>query len=291
MDTILYFYKKEEQSGQLSRIQPAEYRLSDYMLVQVGLNAGQVRLLSGEEEPGEKRRETPWRRRARKKAAAKERQELLAHIEALWGPPCGTWCVCEPPLELFPGWAFTDYREEKWVERLMDYAVSPHYVVLGNADCLPYVLPRYARHMKSLSFVLCEADVTEELEELLEELLLEYGIAATIRQLQERADYRRLQTLSLFPCNVLDFSGEEKIFPSIVPEGSVWLDFNADWEKWRRMELLGSKIQYVSLKKEWKQLQKGRLCLDTTAKNRYNTKVNGKKIEESSRRILNEIEE
>ncbi|MCM1045173.1 MAG: hypothetical protein NC417_06660 [Candidatus Gastranaerophilales bacterium] len=225
-------------------------------MVRIGLNAGQIGLLNGERMYVKKRLEMPWKRRARKKKAAKEKKELLAQIEELWGSPCETWCVCEPPLELFSGWKFTDYREEKWVERLMPYAVKPHFVVLGNAECLPYVLPRYARRMKGLRFVLRETDITEALEELLEELLLEYGIAANILPLEEQSDYRRLQMLCPFPCNVLDFSGEEKISSSIVPPGSIWLDFSADWEKWRRMELRGGSVRYVSLKKEWKQAQK-----------------------------------
>lgn len=256
MDTILYFFKTQEKDGAFDRILSEEYQLSDYMLIRIGLSAGQVGLLNGERTHVEKRLEMPWKRRARKKAAAKEKKELLAQIEELWGPPCGTWCVCEPPLEMFSAWKFTDYREGKWVERLMQYAVKPHFVVLGNAECLPYVLPRYAKRMKSLSFVLCETDVTEELEEFLEDLLLEYGIAAAIRLLEEQSDYRRLQMLCPFPCNVLDFSGEEKISSSIVPPGSVWLDFSADREKWRRMELQGGGVRYVSLKKEWKQAQK-----------------------------------
>ncbi len=139
----------------------------------------------------------------------------------------------------------------------MAYVSHPHFVVLGNADCLPAVLPRYARRMKSLRLTLCEEEVTEELEELLEELLEEYGIAAAVTRLEERNDYRKLQTLCPFPCNVMDFSGEERIFPSAVPQGSVWLDFSSDDGKRRRMERQGGKVQYVSLKKEWKQAAYG----------------------------------
>lgn len=256
-----------------------KYQFEDYLLVRIGLREEQLMLLSGAAVSESSGFEWPWKRRARKKAEECKKKELLARIEAVWGPPCETWCVCEPPVMLFPGWIFTDYTEEKWVERLMGYAAKYHFVVLGSADCLPYVLPKYARHMKSLYLVMCEEEVTEALLEILEDLLLEYGIAANLRRLQERADYRRLQRLLPFPCNVLDFSGEEKIFSSIVPEGSIWLDFSSDIEKQRRMELSGSKINYVSLKKEWKQPQNGRLCLDMTVKNRYNTEVNGKKIE------------
>lgn len=251
--------------------------MQGYRLVRIGLTAEQGKLLSGAKEPEEKKREWPWKRRRRKRETEFARRELLGQIESLWGTPCGTWCTCEPPLALFPGWQFTDYREERWVERLMRYIEHPHFVVLGYADCLTQVLPRYAQRMKSLRFLLCEREVTEELLELQEDLLQEYGIAATIHTLADKTDYRKIKILSAYPCNVLDFSGEQKLFSSTVPEGSVWLDFTSDEEKRRRMEQGKGEVLYVSLKKEWKQPQKSPAHLDTEGKNGYNTQVNREK--------------
>lgn len=271
MDTILYFYQTKNLA------EPVTYQIQDYRLVRVGMTDQQTNLLTGQEKAKEKGWEWPWRRYRRKRETERARGELLEWIESLWGTPCETWCTCEPPLALFGRWQFTDYSEERWVERLMRYAAHPHFVVLGNADCLPQVLPRYAQRMKSLRFLLCEGEVSEELLELQEELLQEYGIAATIHTLAERADYRKLKILSAYPCNVLDFSGEERLFPSTVPAGSVWLDFTSDEEKRRRMELGKGEVRYFSLKKEWKQPQKSLAHLDTEGKNGYNTQVNREK--------------
>lgn len=271
MDTILYFYQTKNS------MEPVIYSLQDYQLVRIGLTAEQGMLLSEEKEPEKKKWEWPWERRRRKRETGLARRELLGQIESLWGMPCETWCICEPPLALFPGWQFTDYTEERWIERLMRYIAHPHFVVLGNADCLTQVLPRYAQRMKSLRFLLCESEVTEELLELQEELLQEYGIAATIHTLADRTDYRKIKILSAYPCNVLDFSGEEKLYSTTVPAGSVWLDFTSNEEKRRRMELGKGEVLYVSLKKEWKQPQKSPAYLDTEGKNGYNTQVNGEK--------------
>ncbi len=247
--------------------------MRDYRLVRVGLTQGQERLLSENYMPEPKRWEWPWRRYQKRRETERDRKRLLEQIRSLWGTPCGTWCVFEHPLPALSGWQFTDYQEDRWVERLMGYADLPHFVVLGNGDCLTRVLPRYAAGMKSLRFLVSREEITEGLLELQEELLQEYGIAAVIHPLSDRADYRKLRLLSAYPCNVLDFSGEERLFPTAVPPGSVWLDFGSDEEKRRRMELGRGEIAYHSLKKEWKQPQKMAVHLDTEGKNGYNTQV------------------
>lgn len=203
--------------------------------------------------------------RKRKKEWEMQRKELLDSIFKLWGESCSSYCVCQHPITYFDKWKFTDYREEKWVDYLMHYGTWCHYVVLGNAPCLRTVLPKYVKKMKSLRLFLKESEFDEELEELLDLLFEEYGLTADIQFLEENNGYNKLPALGVLPCNILDFSGEEKVSCwSAAPE-SIWIDFDGMEEKRRRFENRGGKVDYFSLQKEWK--------LDTTKKNGYNTIV------------------
>lgn len=182
-----------------------------------------------------------------------ERSALLDSIFGLWGEPCSTNCVCQSPLTYFNKWEFTDYREEKWVEYLLLQGTLAHFVLLGSAPCLRQVLPKHAKGMKSLRLFLWESEFTEELEELLEELFEEYGLTSDIHFLEEDTGYRKLPTLSAVPCNVLDFTREPKVAHWAAAAGSIWLDFDGNEEKQRRIEGRKGAVQYFSLRKEWRQ--------------------------------------
>ncbi|MCM1326156.1 MAG: hypothetical protein NC094_02455 [Bacteroidales bacterium] len=280
MDTILYFYPlKHETSKTAIQCKVTESQFPIYHLVKIGMPPGAVSLLqdtfeeakakernSGTEvqkeslhkkENSPKKLENlkfwnPFARRKQKKEWEMRRQELLDSIFKLWGESCSSYCVCQPPITYFDKWKFTDYREEKWADYLMRYGSWSHYVVLGNAPCLGTLLPKYVKKMKSLRLFLKESEFDEGLEEVLDLLFEEYGLAADIQFLEEDAGYKKLPIFGAFPCNVLDFSGEEKVLFRAAAPGSVWLDFDGLEEKRRRSELRGSAVHYFSLVKEWK---------------------------------------
>ncbi|MCM1536511.1 MAG: hypothetical protein NC126_11365 [Clostridium sp.] len=280
MDTILYFYPlKHETSKTAIKCKVTESQFPIYHLVKIGMPPRAVSLLQdtfeearakeenyrtkAQKEPLHKRENCSrklenlkfWNifaRRKQKKAWEMQRQELLDFIFKQWGESCNSFCVCQSPITYFNKWQFTDYREEKWVDYLMQNGNLLHYVILGNASCLWEVLPKYAKRMKSLKFFLRESEFNEELQELLEFLFEEYGLAADTHFLEGDAGYRKLPVLGALPCNILDFSGDEKVFFQGAPPGSVWLDFDGSEEKRRRFELRGSAVHYFSLMKEWK---------------------------------------
>lgn len=252
MDTILYFYPvRKGTSKSASGFCRKEYHFSAYRLVKVGLTANAISLLQedfAEERDIVKR----WLQRKRKREWERQKNELLQSIFELWGEPCNSFCVCQSPVTYFNKWQFTDYREEKWVDYLMKNGNLLHYAILGNAPCLREVLPKYAKGMKSLRFFLKESEFNEELEGLLEYLFEEYGLAADVHFLEEEAGYKKLSVLGAQPCNILDFSGEEKVSCQAAPPGSIWLDFDGLEEKRRRFELRAAQVHYFSLIKEWK---------------------------------------
>ncbi len=228
-------------------MQAVRYELPGYHLVKIGLAEGAVSLL---EEP---KRYKWWDYKGRRQVA-KHRQaqsRLLDEIFRFWGDAEHTFCVCVPPITYFEKWGFSDYRDHKWVEYLMKRATLPYYVVLGYAPCLRELLPKAARKMKSLSVYLRERELTGDAEGLWEDLFEEYGVVTDIHLLEEQNAYRKLPAVSLLPCNVLDFSKEERISPFLVPPGSIWLDFDGTEEKWHRIESRNAKISYFSLRKEW----------------------------------------
>ncbi len=245
-----------EETGMPEGCRAAEWDFKDYRLLKIGLTSYAIDLLQEESPLNWQKKLFRHRKRKIRKKKEKERSNLLDAVFRLWGDPCSSYCVCQDPITYFNKWRFDDYRESKWVVYLMRRAVLPHFIVLGNTPCLPEILFRYARGMKSLGLYLLEREYKEELKEGLEELFEEYGVAADIHFLREDSAYRKLPPLHALPCNVLDFSGEEKISPWAPPTGSIWIDFDSSEEKRRRIESRGEEVKYFSLIKEWKQPEK-----------------------------------
>lgn len=69
------------------------------------------------------------------------------------------------------------------------------------------------------------------------------------------------------PILVLDLSGEPRFLPEGTGKEVYWIDMDASDEKNHRFSLICPKIQYFSMKEEWRRL-------DTARKNGYNTLVN-----------------
>lgn len=169
---------------------------------------------------------------------------------------------------------FTGYMELSWVRQLMASAHHPHFVVLGEAPCIPELLQQSAERMKSLRWIVedtwAEAH-DEELEDFAESFYQEQGLAVTIERVWGKQGFRKLRLVCREPSNILDFTGEDRISPGETAKGSVWLDMCSSAEKCRWITRRSTGIQYYSLREKWRQTQKKSYCLDTVDKNEYNT--------------------
>lgn len=153
---------------------------------------------------------------------------------------------------------FKGYGRLFWVERLLPRASLPHFVILGTSPDIYEVIERLAHRMKSLRWILLEADCGQEQLDFVEDFYTEYGLAVTLQPLGAGETYRRLRLVCGIPVNVLDFTLEPHINLWEVAEGSIWLDMMSVEEKHRRVE--GRGIVYCSLKEEWRHAQKRCSC-------------------------------
>lgn len=170
------------------------------------------------------------------------------------------WPVCE----------FTGYREWYLADELLREArkasLPAHFLVLGYEDCVPGLINTCVRQMKSLRFVL--TGPCEPLQDYLEELCEEYGLAANVQLLQQedrqKGPFYHYPVVCTCPSVILDFTGEDMLYTADTAKGSIWLDMDSMEKKRRRIEDRDTGIRYFSMKKKWKKV-------DTTSKNGYNT--------------------
>lgn len=234
-----------------------------------------------------RRRERKRRRELVKERAAKHKLlwRRLSEVGELIYPmldyPHESYCVYEEALKKtgfhklwqqycsFP--EFQDYMQDTWAEPLLQYAEHSSYLILGNAFCLPGFLWHKAERIKGLQWILTARQYTEELAAFEEDICQEFGLAIDMHILKSSEEYRRVRLKSRFPVNIIDFSGEERLQTADLPSDSIWLDMSSMEEKRRRIEDRKNPMRYFSLKKQWKQVQKGRYHLDTMGKNGYNT--------------------
>lgn len=265
MDTILFFY--QNKNGSSTRLEPEirEYFLMDFKVVKLGLSKAAVMLLE-QNSPYEKEHEKDMfariicgiaeiffggllekrRRRRRQRLAQQQREELLNSVLKCWGDECTTACVCMPPVTYFDKWKFTEYMDRVWLDRMLAQAKLPYYVVIGAfAGLRELLLPR-ARRMKELIIYVTESDNTEELVDITEELFEEFGLTPQLHIIEQN-NYKSLGKLGFMPCNILDFSGEVRLWPDAVPSGSRWFDFGNSDDKKRKIENAGADIIYFSL--------------------------------------------
>lgn len=176
----------------------------------------------------------------------------------LWQKYCG-----------FP--EFQDYMQDTWSRPLLQYVEHPSYLILGNAFYLQEFLWEKAQRMKSLQWIVPGKQYTRELAEFEEDICHEFGLTIDMHVLQSAQEYCRVRLRSRLPVNIIDFSGEARLQTVELPTESIWLDMCSMDEKQRRIEDGKCPLRYFSLKKQWKQSQKGRYHLDTMGKNGYNT--------------------
>lgn len=146
---------------------------------------------------------------------------------------------------------FCDYKKMRWVLPLLEYAEQSDYIILGKADCIPEILKRLARQMKSLRWYLAQEDLDEETESWTEDFYEEYGLAVTLQGLAERNALRKLKLTSENPVCVLDFTEEGIVFAGNLAGGSIWLDFAAAEKKAGRICRQAPEVRYMSLKRYW----------------------------------------
>ena len=154
--------------------------------------------------------------------------------------------------EVWQAAEFDAYCEERWVEPLLSYARLHHFVVLGTAPCISFVLSHCARRMKSLRWFLAEEDCTEELTEFVEDFYIDYGLAAVVQPLEGRRVFTRLLLETSEPVCILDFSGEAHVPAGGLARGSIWIDFASVEEKARRILQRSEAVSYISMKEIWK---------------------------------------
>lgn len=236
------------------------------------------------EKREQQRRERAYRRKMEQEEARRlaERERLLAETEAAIRKLASEleeladgwrdcYCVYEDSVrkavmeevlwrKYFPIEEFSGYRQQFWVEQLFPKAIWPHFIILGRADGVLPVIEACARRMKSLRWILTEAEYDEELAAFVEDFYTEYGLAVELQLLEDAVALKRLRFFCKEAVNIVDFTGEAYMAVSAVPEGSIWLDMLSVEEKRRRIMARGKKITYFSMKEIWKSAQKRCNC-------------------------------
>lgn len=244
-----------------------EYRIADYQLIRILLRepvwapAKRRRGIGKLSRFLEGIRQRLWERR-QKRERAELKVRLLEELAPLldgYGDnalvyednvPEESWVRSLLPLPEFDG-----YFRREWLQRLLPQAVHPHFVVLGNADCLQELLCELAPRMKSVLWIAPDLSYQDQLEEFAEEFFLEYGLAINLHFLPENGTYAQMRIPDdryREPVNVLDFTGEKYIPCFDPPGGSLWLDMASVGEKERRIEARRLKVRYDSLRKQWR---------------------------------------
>ena len=193
---------------------------------------------------------------------------------------------------------YLDYYREEYAVYLMDRAVKylnrangqmlpdkvqsmqqMHVYVLGYEHFVPEVIKPYLQCIRTLTFIVPEKTAEAHdgsrqthtggynLEEYLEVLCEEEGLAASLRTLQMPRGFRGLRLPCVKPALILDLSGEEKVLPENGGQSVSWVDMDAFEHKSYRIKASNAETAYFSMKEEWR-------SLDTERKNRYNTYVN-----------------
>lgn len=146
---------------------------------------------------------------------------------------------------------FSDYKGIRWIRPLLEYVQHSDFILLGTSDCIPAILEKLARQMRSLQWYLREEDLNEEVQGWVEDFYEEYGLAIALRKLTGGNVFRQLKIKPVGQVCVMDFTDEEKLFAGSLESGSVWIDFGSVEAKSRRMERQAPDVRYMSLKKHW----------------------------------------
>lgn len=292
MDTIIYLYTKSKKQGNtiggLAEGPPVFFfqceKKMEYHLLYVGIpeemlltkeqdlvpKKGRTGKEKGARTRSKHTKEVGFRKSHPNKNKADWIRELYGYLRVyqLQSPACYT--VCDRSVEkwlkkehLYEWWqeswpisSFVNYRETYFARELMEQAKLSHYIILGYDPYLPELLKAHVRYMKTLRFVLTSAP-EEELDDFLENCYDEYGLTASVEQVEPRRGHEDTpfygyQVKSAVPSMIIDYSNEIRLFTADLARGSLWLDMDALEEKRYRMEERNTGIQYISMKKKWK---------------------------------------
>lgn len=254
MDTIIYIYR-----GRNRDVFKIEKTTTDYCLIRLGLP------------------EMLWKEPCHPEMW-QELHYLQTALRFLGENPHWTYCVYEDFLDVLretQDWKciwklpiFEDYTEFFWADKVMGKGKWNDWIVLGYEACIPHLLERYIKRMRSIRWYLTEDMLTDPLQSWSDKFYDEYGLAVEFRVVQSRSG---LCPSSAIPVNILDCTAENKVLAGDVAKSSIWLDICAKNGKRRRLEARNPQITYFSLKKQWEQSQNAPINLDTIRKNGYNT--------------------
>lgn len=152
---------------------------------------------------------------------------------------------------------FDEFMQAKWVQQLLPHAVCTDFVVLGDGVALKQILWEMAPYMKSLWWIAPDPAAEDLLEVFAEEFYQETGLAIRLEFLKAGTTYGQLVVpdgVVSKPVNILDFTDDKHIPGLYPPPGSVWLDMSSREEKERRIRARGLSCDFVSLRKQWKNL-------------------------------------
>ena len=139
--------------------------------------------------------------------------------------------------------------------------IPVHLYVLGYEEFVPEALKACIGRIKSLKFIeksqertvsRWNVDVYRQLEEYLELLYEEEGMAASKKLLLPGQSFQSLRLECETPAIVLDLSGEDKTAPCGYGKGICWIDMDASDEKQKRLKTRNGGTMYFSMKGEWK---------------------------------------
>lgn len=230
----------------------------------------------------EKERRAAERERERRLAEREERicraeeqiRELALQISGLADEPGKCRCVYEDSIRRavagknrggtlprlwnkYLEWEeFDGYQQQFWVERLISRAEQTDFVILGTAPCIYGLIEKYASRMKSLRWILPKAGCSDEVLDFVEDFYTEYGLAVSLETLESNTGWKRFGLFGSRPSCIIDFAEEVPGDFSGVARGSVWVDVFSREEKKYRIQARRPDIRYISMKEEWKRVQR-----------------------------------
>lgn len=182
------------------------------------------------------------------------------------------WIRCKNGLPMWRNnWPFPEYcgyHQKQYADHLLRQAVDAlnragngsdiqdrcifHMYILGYERLIPQVLQPYISRIKSLTFVLGVKDDRKMLEEYLEDLYEEEGLAANCVFFAPE----QMAGSSMFfyqkPAVVLDLTGDARRMLWEQGDGICWIDMDSLDEKRKRFAARCSEAVYFSMKEIWK---------------------------------------
>ena len=165
--------------------------------------------------------------------------------------------LCEWWEQHWPIQVFQEFHQPNLIERLLANNHLNHYIIIGYDECIPEILFNHVSKMKSLRLIL--PNEMPDIETCLDDIYEDYGLATSLQivkpeQTSQKGIFRTIRIACEVPSVILDFTGESHILTADIARDSIWLDFDSNEEKRRRIEERNTGIHYHSTRKQWKQL-------------------------------------